>query len=1095
MSKNLQFLDDPDDVPFVNENITLYIGVDGSDTLNSGSVDSPFRTVGKAVDVLRNKQIGKDNIVTIQLGESQTNRTGVGSKKYFEEEEIVVDFDTAKRLKIKGTKPTDHEVVAISYFDAASDRDGYYCQVLVTNQDKVNIGDYIAIYDHLVMKKKDPSYYWVRNNIGFAFSRSITPSSCYVESIRGNMILGVHEVVDVSETIEHSGNYSTTPTEIFYPEDLKVGLVTLHIKTNNFTHQRLKEVPYWNTLGTKFNEPLFSYAAGEGNSPEQARGNNSIPPIFYGAEMLSNPATLESNGYEQFYYASGVQQIEIVDIMVRGYKLSLTALDSKIADPRTGVFAKNISLLWNDKTLTGYNRVTVANQLASYFYKKLINDLKITRDLPFYFGESTDPFVTVKQIVKAAKKVRDYLLTGARALSGIPPWDEDNHPGYGFGPFESNVVRTSPSLGGGAEIDKSSYPSVYQDENRFSILLRYYNLYPPVNGQLYQPTLVKRIRSWYNDNGAANGMQLDRWDAKGNSSPFFCGYVTPQGWYKQRYNASPEGNGGSPIPSLTDSNDADGYNRLFDGVQPHYVGNDNTNFRSIADGASGSFSNERDSTKNLTWVDPSTFGSENGFAVGTGGTGAGGNIGRGSMGSVWYSGSVNSYAKGTIANGGKPPDAPPGPPGPPSAMGQYIFDNYSFGYLTNEDTMTPTLDSITEMDDPDNILNSTSIIERVDFLHGAQSMNLRAKCYKSIMRFNGNGLTIRQKTKLALLKDVCIVGINKSPQQRYYGIIADGESVLNASNIAVCGFGCGISAKNQSLVNLLADLGNSTNTRNGDIFSPIDTAAIVSANDIGIESTLKSHVNAQRTVSSGSKLANYLAIANSSIDCSNTMSVSGFSHGYVCEFNSYMKAVNAFSEFNAGVGFCCVNNSILVCHRSRSIWNGSHGVFAKNKGSIKCFEFICRSNDGDGFLAQDHSVISAGANSNNWANWRTHFMSASDGQGANLISDYYGIYATLPPHLFQVNVSSNGFIPLPYAARSINNNPTHGLHLFYHESNSTIAEFNAGSGFAAETDSTIIADNTIARYNSKKYGEFFIYGWSGTRGSFPTDTFTPSEVF
>ena len=152
MSKNLQFLDDPDDVPFVNENITLYIGVDGSDTLNSGSVDSPFRTVGKAVDVLRNKQIGKDNIVTIQLGESQTNRTGVGSKKYFEEEEIVVDFDTAKRLKIKGTKPTDHEVVAISYFDAASDRDGYYCQVLVTNQDKVNIGDYIAIYDHLVMK-------------------------------------------------------------------------------------------------------------------------------------------------------------------------------------------------------------------------------------------------------------------------------------------------------------------------------------------------------------------------------------------------------------------------------------------------------------------------------------------------------------------------------------------------------------------------------------------------------------------------------------------------------------------------------------------------------------------------------------------------------------------------------------------------------------------------------------------------------------------------------------------------------------------------------------------------------------------------------
>lgn len=1076
MSKNLQFLDDPDDVPFINENITLYIGVDGSDTENSGSVDSPFRSVGKAVDVLRNKQVGKDNIVTIQLGEARTNQTGVGSKKYFEEEDIVVDFDAAKRLMIKGIKPTDHEVVGVSYFDAASDRNGYYCQVLVTNQDKVNIGDYLAIYDHMVIKKKDPSYYWVRNNTNKAKSRSVTPSSCYVESVRGNMILGVHEVVDVSESVEHIFPHDITPTEIFYPEGLKVGLVTLHIKTNNFTHKRLKEVPYWNTLGTKFNDPLFSYAAGEGNSPEQARGNNGIPPIFYGAEMLSNPATLESNGYEQFYYASGVQQIEIVDIMERGYKLSMTALDSKIADPRTGVFAKNTSLLWNDKTLTGYNRVTVANQIASYFYKKLIRDLNIARDLPFYFGESTDPFVTVKQIVKAAKKIRNYLLSGARALTGVPPWEEDNHPGYGFGPFVSSGERNPAN--GQVSIDTYSYPSEYADERKFSVLLRYFNLYPPVNGQLYQPTLIKRIRSWYNDNAAANGMQLDRWDAKGTNSPFFCGYVTPQGWYKQKYNASPTGTGGSYIPSLTDTGDLSGYHRLFGGAQPHYVGNNNTSFTAVSDGASGSFSNERDAAKNLAWVDNSTFGFETGLAGNTGNTAT--NISRGSMGSVWYSGSVNSFATADSIEGRRP-----------SAMGDYIFDRYSFGCETY--TQIPSLDYITEMNDPDGRLDSNSVEADVTPLYGPQSMNLRAKCYKSIMRFNGNGITIRQKTKLALLKDVCIVGINISPQQRYYGLQAEGESVVNATNIAVCGFGCGISAKNQSLVNLLADLGNSTNITNGDIFSPIDPAAIVSANDIGIESTLKSHVNAQRTVSSGSKLANYLAIANSSIDCSNTMSVSGFGHGYVCEFNSYMKAINAFSEFNAGIGFVCVNNSILVCHRSRSIWNGSHGVLAKNKGSIKCFEFICRGNDGDGLLAQDKSVISAGANSSNWANWRKHFIAASDAQGANLTA--YGIYTTLPPHLFQVNISSDGITPLPYAARSINNNPTHGLHLFYHEANSTISEFNAGSGFAAETDSTIIADNTIARYNSKKYGEFFIYGWSGTRGSFPTDTFTPSEVF
>ena len=79
------------------------------------------------------------------------------------------------------------------------------------------------------------------------------------------------------------------------------------------------------------------------------------------------------------------------------------------------------------------------------------------------------------------------------------------------------------------------------------MLLRYYNIYPPVNGQLYQPTLVKRIRSWYNDNATRNGLQLDRWEKKENKSPFFCGYITPQGWYKQNYVTNPSGGTGTTL--------------------------------------------------------------------------------------------------------------------------------------------------------------------------------------------------------------------------------------------------------------------------------------------------------------------------------------------------------------------------------------------------------------------------------------------------------------------------------------------------------------------------------------------------------------------
>lgn len=1077
MPNNLQFLDDPDDVPYINENITIHVAVDGDDDNNNGTQEEPFRSLGKAVDVIRNKIIGKSNLVTIQLGSVKSNPNG-SYKKYFEEDEINIDFESAKRLKIKGVKPTDHEVVAITYFDKAVDRDGYYCQILVSNQDKISIGDYLGVYDHLKMKKKDPSYFWVRNNIKSPLTRMITPNNSYVEAIRCDMILGVHEVVDISPYIVHDKSASGISTELFYASDVKIGAVTLHIKNNNHTYRRLNEVPYWNSLGSKGGNPLFTYAGGPGNSPSQAiNASNTIPPTFYGADMLSAPETLESKGYDQFYYASPVQQIEIVDIMNRGYKFSLQPLDGKIIDPRSGKVAKNTELLWNDKTLNGYNRGIVASAIASYFYKKMINDLRIEDDLPFYFSKSSDPFITINQVVESAKKIRDYLISGAMALDGLPPWEEDNHPGYGYGPFESGAVR--PPTGSGAEVDKTSYPNEYADENKFSILLRYYNIYPPINGQLYQPTLIKRIRSWYNDNATRNGLQLDRFEKRGNESPFFCGYITPQGWYKQRYVTTPDGTVGEPIPSLTDLTNDGGYHRLLGSNYPRYIPNNSTVFSGVTGYAQGAFSNERNATQNLHEIDLTAYYFEN-----SGLTSGGYNIGntsayttRGSMGSVWYSGLVNFLRVSSGAG--------------LSQLGSFAFDRYSLGYFEGS-AITPN-DEIKDKSISQGIDNGVNI----DPMYSSETTNIRAKCFKSVLRFSKNGIKITGKTKLGLLKDVCLVQVAPNGKTRNYGIVADRESILNATNIAVSSFSCGISARNQSLINLLADLGDSNNSFHKGILKKIDPAAIVSANDIGIESSLKSHINAQRTISSGSKSANYLCIANSSMDCSNSVSVSGFKHGYVVDFNSYMRALNTFSEFNAGIGYCSSNNSILICHRSRSIWNGSHGLYAANKATAKCFEFISRSNDGDGIFADNKSMISAGAQSSKFSSYRNEFQAAQLLSNPTNPNDYYGIWSSLPPHLFQVTIvtplGSEGTLRLPQAAYSINNNPTHGVNVLYHECNSTISEFNAGSGFASSNDSLIVADNTISRYNSKRYGEFFIYGWSGLRGSFPTDTFAPFE--
>jgi hypothetical protein len=1077
MPDNLQFLDDPDDVPYINQDLTLHVSVNGSDTENDGSNDSPFRSLGKAVDVVRNKQIKKNALVTIQLGNIETNRLGT-NKKYFEEEEIVLDFETAKRIKIKGTKTTDHEVVGISYYEAAQDKDGYYCQIIVTNQDKICIGDYLTIYDHFKIKKKDPHHFWVDNSLPFGgSSRSVAVANCYVEAIRCDMILGVHEVVDVSDTVDHDGVHSTLSTELFRPEGLKVGAVTLHIKNHNHTYNKLKETPFYSTLGSMGNKPLYSYAAGGGNSPIQAQQNNIIPPVFYGADMLSNPQTAESNGYEQFYFSSQIQQIEIVDIMVRGYKLSLKPLDGKAFDPRTKTLARDATLLWNDKSLTGINRGIVASYIASYFYKKLIDDLGIDLDLPFYFGKSTNPFVTIDQIVRASKKIRDYLLTGANLLDGVPTWDEENHPGYGFGPFESGAIRKPNEGEGGAPIDTSSYPQEYADNKKVSILLRSYNLYPPINGQLYRPILVKRIQSWYNNNASVNGLQLDRWELKGNKSPFFCGYITPQGWYKKVYSTDPDGfTFSQPIPSLWYIDDPNGYHRLSGTSYPAYIGNTYTTFNKINHKAVGTRSNDRTSSKNLPLVDQAVVAQEL-----AGLTGTSERESKGSMGTIWYAGVVN----GDISFGG-------GGGGTPSVVGGQVFDRYSLGYRTKE--IPYTNDAVSGNNDSITTDEFSSSRRRIN---NTQSVNIRAKCYKSILRFAKNGIKIKSKTKLGLMKDICLVKTG-AKNNRSYGISVDEESVLNSTGIAVHGFDCGISARNQSLINLLSDLGDSENPYNKGILNVVDPPAIVSACEIGIESVLKSHINAQRTISSGCKKANYLAAVNSSMDCSNSISVGSEKHGFVCEFNSYMKAINSSSEFNRGIGYCAANSSILVCHRSRSIWNGSHGFMATTKGNMRCFESISRSNNGDGFLAKNKSVISAGANSSNWTNYRREMVKMVEidlfpGDFSSTVT----VLSSLPPHLYQVHIVSpfndQSLIRLPIIGRSINANPTNGVSVFYHECNSTISEFNAGSGFASETDSLVIADNTISRYNSKVNGEFFVYGWSGLRGSFPTDTLTPFE--
>ena len=85
-------------VTVINADVTYYISTTGNDN-GTGASDSPWRTVGKAFDILRDKKIAKTATVRINIADV------VNILSDYQESEIVIDHPDGERIQIVGQTP------------------------------------------------------------------------------------------------------------------------------------------------------------------------------------------------------------------------------------------------------------------------------------------------------------------------------------------------------------------------------------------------------------------------------------------------------------------------------------------------------------------------------------------------------------------------------------------------------------------------------------------------------------------------------------------------------------------------------------------------------------------------------------------------------------------------------------------------------------------------------------------------------------------------------------------------------------------------------------------------------------------------------
>ncbi len=137
-------------VSVINADINYYINsTTGSDAVGiAGSSDAPFRTLGRAFEVLRDKKIAKTATVTINIADVVDVVTA------YNESEIVVDHPDGERINVVGQTPISLTARNYNYYQTAPSVSmgganaaigGYILEIGVDSTANIQTGDFAVI--------------------------------------------------------------------------------------------------------------------------------------------------------------------------------------------------------------------------------------------------------------------------------------------------------------------------------------------------------------------------------------------------------------------------------------------------------------------------------------------------------------------------------------------------------------------------------------------------------------------------------------------------------------------------------------------------------------------------------------------------------------------------------------------------------------------------------------------------------------------------------------------------------------------------------------------------------------------------------------
>jgi len=206
-------------VGVITSNTTLYVSPDGSDTVNTGTSSSPFKTLDRALSSLTNRRISDGVTVTIFIT-GAVSFNGANERHTFSA--TTFEHPDGERIVISGAKSVPVTIQSISSYNANSaTTGGYYMEAHVQSSSGITVGDFVFIHEPNYRDSSKPTGGPIIYEVDFENERMAVRSTehtgnagetydNWIATSRKLLATGPHQVVSTE------GLLSSTPTVLLF---------------------------------------------------------------------------------------------------------------------------------------------------------------------------------------------------------------------------------------------------------------------------------------------------------------------------------------------------------------------------------------------------------------------------------------------------------------------------------------------------------------------------------------------------------------------------------------------------------------------------------------------------------------------------------------------------------------------------------------------------------------------------------------------------------------------------------------------------------------------------------------------------------------